>query len=177
MIRRAVVLRGARARRLLEHLPFLAIDENDIDVGTVIKLLSPEFAQTNDRKPGGLPPLARILMVRLAEAFGQWPIAELQHAGQTNIRDVGNLPCDVRRAAQARQIARADPQHLALFKLPEACQGGGVIARQDGRLQPRIHFAAQPLFAARVAQVVWPQRGHPVGMLHQQRAQSGRTAK
>ena len=169
---------GLLARRLFEDVAFVGVNEEHIHVGTIVEFLSAQLAQADHREPGRLPRAVRGLMIRLAKAVGELPPTELERGVQADIGDVGDFACHLGGAAQAREVARGDAQHLALFEVAKLGEGAAVVLRLERGLEPGLDLPAQSLFLARIGQVLRRQESlGPLGMFEQQQAHRLRAAE
>ena len=119
----------------------------------------------------------RVLVIRLAEAFHQLPVADLPDAVKADVRHVGNLPRDFRNVPDSGKIARRHAHHLAILELAQLCQRGPVITRLQMPLHPGSGLFAQTLFPPGKRQQCGFERAQPVGMRNQQIAQCLGTAE
>ena len=164
--------------RLLENVAFVRVNENQIDIGTVIEFLSAEFAHPENAKLRLLPAFAGVEVIRLAEPLGELFPADSIHGFQADVGYAGDFACDFCDVAETGEVARGDAEHFTLLKEAQLHEGCCEIARFDQRLQPRVHFAAQTLFLPGVPEQFGVQRlSEPSRMFEQQFVERLRTAK
>ena len=79
---------------LLEHVAFLSVNEEHINIGTVIQFLPAQFAHAEKATCGRLPTIGRVPVPGLAKAFRQPLMTDAPHPIQANVGHIGNLTDD-----------------------------------------------------------------------------------
>src|SRR5213078_136720 len=102
-------------RRLFEDVAFVGVNENQIDIGTVIQFLPAQFTHAENAEFGRLAAFVDLEVIRPAETFGELAPAYLINGVEADIRHGGNFARDFRDVGQAREIARGDAEHFPLF--------------------------------------------------------------
>ena len=123
--------RLALARPFLVDAAFLRVDEQDIDVRTVVEFLAAKLAHAENTELGLPPKPGGILLEWTAKAGVELIEAKLEHGSQGDLCHIGNFQDNFRGRGQAGEVARGDAHHLALLELPQLRQrcrktGGGT---------------------------------------------------
>src|SRR5439155_22651215 len=89
--------------KLRRELPLFVVNENKIDIGTVVQLAATKFAEGKDRK----------LALRRAELLSQLNVPVIEYAADTDFGNLRKLGGGFFEVGGIRNLARGDPDHFA----------------------------------------------------------------
>ena len=143
----------SEARR---NLPFVAVKEDDVDIGTMIQFAAAQFSQPKNREIG----------LRSAAAVAQLGVPVSVNFSQANFRQERQLERRFLQGGGLSHFTQRDPDHFASLPKPKRAKVFGGNRITSGGLQFGQHFA---LAARRGTDRRTVQPKKDLGMSHQAR--------
>ena len=182
-LREKLVVRhhGRHLRRLagsgVEDAAFLAVEKDQIHIRAIVQLLPAQLAHAENTEFRRLPALVGVLVPGRAIPRYKLLPAQLIHRRERDLRHIGKLADDLVHRGQARQIARRQPEQLAMPELPHFVERRRIILRLAHRLKLLLQLAPQTLGTPWVRQLLRRQHREPLRVRHEQFPQRLRGAQ
>lgn len=165
---------GAAAGGGAKGPPFLGIDEQEIDIGTIIQFLTAEFAEAEDAEGGAVPGAIGLLMPGFAEALHEGEADQFQDAVEEHLGGVGEFQDQVGEGGEAVEVAQTDAQQFMLAEEMEGIEGGVGIAGLSSMGEEGGQGTFQFLATGEVEERLLVQAEiQPLGVLAQQAGEVG----
>jgi hypothetical protein len=156
-------------RRLLEKVTFFTVNEQQIYIGAVVQLLASQLAHAENGKFSFSPGAFSVQVIGLAQTLGELLAGEVKYSRQAQIGDVGDFKGDLGDIGQAREVARSDPQHLALLEFADLGHRTGIIKRLEFGAEQSPQISLEALFLPLMLKLLSHEAGRqPIRVCQQQ---------